>query len=171
MAFSDAEDQPLSTVDSKETRRLDIERQHLELIKKGMQGVLLNDDLKKFNVPELKIAGKTGTAEFPGPKDAKGIMPTHGWFTAFAPYDNPEVSVTVFVQRGGGPSTAAPIAIEIIKRYFRYSGPPVEATPTSQLLPPTQVVAPPTQAPARSTTASAGPTGTPAASTATPSGR
>ena len=76
--------------------------------------------MKKINVPELKIAGKTGTAEYPGPKDAKGIMPTHGWFTAFAPYDNPQVSVTVFVQRGGGPTNAAPIAMKIFKRYFNY---------------------------------------------------
>ena len=92
MAISDAEDQTIEPVKPEEIRRLNVDQQHLDLIKTGMRGVLLNDDMKKINVPELKIAGKTGTAEYPGPKDAKGIMPTHGWFTAFAPYDNPQVS-------------------------------------------------------------------------------
>lgn len=126
---SDAEDQPLNVVEPQEVRRIPVDAGNLALIKQGMQGVMLNDDVKAINVPELKIAGKTGTAEYPGPKDAKGIMPTHGWFTAFAPYDNPEVSVTVFVQRGGGPGTAAPIAVNILKRYFRYVPAAPAATP------------------------------------------
>jgi penicillin-binding protein 2 len=127
-AISDSEDQQVRAVEPEEIRRLPIDPANFELIKQGMQGVMLNDDVKAVNIPELKIAGKTGTAEYPGPKDDKGIMPTHGWFTAYAPYDNPEVSVTVFVQSGGGPTNAVPIAMNIFKRYFHYV--PPAPTPT-----------------------------------------
>ena len=90
-----------------------------------MKAVMTADDqMRKMNVPELKIAGKTGTAEYPGSQDAKGILPTHGWFTSFAPYDDPQVSVTVFLQSGGGPTNAAPVAMKIMKRYFNYTEPP-----------------------------------------------
>ncbi|MHB8990238.1 MAG: hypothetical protein ACYC66_01135, partial [Chloroflexota bacterium] len=58
-------------------------------------------------------------------------MPTHGWFTAYAPYDDPQISVTVFVQRGGGPSDAVPTAMKIFKRYFNYSDPVSTPTPQS----------------------------------------
>lgn len=130
-SIRDAEDNLIRNVEPVETRRLPISESNLATIRRGMEKVPENDDARKFNIPALKIAGKTGTAEFPGPKDAKGIMPTHGWFTAYAPYDDPQVSVTVFVQRGGGPSDALPIAMKIFKRYFNYSDPNPTPTPTA----------------------------------------
>jgi len=61
----------------------------------------------------------SGTAEYPGERNAAGILPTHGGFTAYAPFDNPQVTVTVFVEKGGGPSDALPLAMELLKEYFR----------------------------------------------------
>ena len=55
------------------------------------------------------IAGKTGTAEF-GPQLADGKYDTHGWFVGFAPYDDPQIAVVVFVQRGSGGNDASPAA-------------------------------------------------------------
>ncbi|MHB0868600.1 MAG: penicillin-binding protein 2 [Chloroflexota bacterium] len=130
-SIRDAEDNLIRNVEPEEIRRLPISENNLATIRRGMERVPENDDTRKFNVPALKIAGKTGTAEFPGPKDAKGIMPTHGWFTASAPYDDPQISVTVFVQRGGGPSDAVPTAMKIFKRYFNYSDPVSTPTPQS----------------------------------------
>jgi cell division protein FtsI/penicillin-binding protein 2 len=52
-------------------------------------------------------------------RDEKGNLPTHAWFTAFAPYVDPEIVVTVFVANGGeGSSTAAPIATRVLLEYF-----------------------------------------------------
>jgi peptidoglycan glycosyltransferase len=48
--------------------------------------------------PELKIASKTGTAEQGA--DPKNTPP-HAWYTAFAPFDNPQVAVAVIVESGG----------------------------------------------------------------------
>ncbi len=128
-SINDSEDKPLRTIEPETIRQLPVSDANLALIRQGMQGVMLNDDVKGVNIPALKIAGKTGTAEFPGPKDEHGIMPTHGWFTAYAPYDDPQVSVTVFLQRGGGPGTAVPVAMKIFKRFFNYSDPLPTPTP------------------------------------------
>ena len=46
-----------------------------------------------------------------------GSTAQHAWFTGFAPFDDPEVVVTVYFNRGIGGEKAAPIAGEIL-RYF-----------------------------------------------------
>ncbi|PIY72110.1 hypothetical protein COY87_02690 [Candidatus Roizmanbacteria bacterium CG_4_10_14_0_8_um_filter_33_9] len=57
---------------------------------------------------------KTGTAES---RDATST--SHAWFTVFAPFENPEIAVTVLVEEGGqGSDVAAPIARDILKAYF-----------------------------------------------------
>ena len=66
---------------------------------------------------KMITAGKTGTAQFwrSGKKD------NHTWFISFAPYDNPEYAVVVFVQgakSGGGVS--APIAAKILDGIQKY---------------------------------------------------
>jgi penicillin-binding protein 2 len=122
-SISDAEDNLLRVLEPQEIRHIPLTPEHRHTIVEGLKEVMHGDVIKDLDVPELKMAGKTGTAEFYGPLNEKGELPTHGWFSAFAPYDNPEVSVTVFVQRGGGPSTAAPLTIEIMKRYFGYQEP------------------------------------------------
>ena len=65
----------------------------------------------------MVTAGKTGTAQFwrSGKKD------NHTWFISFAPYENPEYVVVVFVQgakSGGGVS--APIAAKILEGIRQY---------------------------------------------------
>lgn len=59
-----------------------------------------------------KVACKTGTAET-GSKD------THAWFTVIAPAQNPEIILTVLVEKGGeGSKVAAPIAREALDYWF-----------------------------------------------------
>jgi len=63
---------------------------------------------------EIPTGCKTGTAEFGDPKGR-----THAWFTVFAPFEEPEMVVTVLVEDGGeGSDVAAPIAKEILKEWF-----------------------------------------------------
>jgi len=63
-----------------------------------------------FPVP---AAGKTGTSETGRGED------THAWFVVFAPLDNPEIVLTVFLENGGeGSHDAAPIARKILDWYF-----------------------------------------------------
>jgi penicillin-binding protein 2 len=59
--------------------------------------------------------GKTGTAQWGG----SGLdLPTHAWFLFFAPYSQPELSLSVFVERGElSEVEAAPIGVDITKFY------------------------------------------------------
>jgi penicillin-binding protein 2 len=44
----------------------------------------------------------------------------HAWFIAFAPVEDPQISLAVFVEHGGhGSTTAAPIAKKVIEAYFQ----------------------------------------------------
>jgi len=72
------------------------------------------------------VAGKTGTAEFGEPigiKDGKEVRRAHAWFTAFAPYDNPQIAVVVLLEGGQesleGSTYAVPVANEILNDYFQ----------------------------------------------------
>ena len=59
--------------------------------------------------------GKTGTAQWGG----SGLdLPTHAWFVFFAPYAQPEIALSIFVERGElSEVQAAPIGVEIMKFY------------------------------------------------------
>jgi penicillin-binding protein 2 len=60
----------------------------------------------------IPVAGKTGTAERQGQQD-------QSWYSVIAPYNDPQIVVTVTVERGGfGAETAAPMARAILERYF-----------------------------------------------------
>jgi penicillin-binding protein 2 len=76
-------------------------------------------------LPGVEIAGKTGTVQVIGYSqriDARSLpfkYRDHAWFTSFAPADDPQLVVSVFVEHGGGGSrVAAPIAQAIYAKYF-----------------------------------------------------
>ncbi len=102
-------------------RTLPVSEKTIALVKKGLREAVTRGTAWRTNWPDIAVAGKTGTAEFYGPRDAKGNLPTHAWFTAFAPYDNPKIALVVFLQGGGeGSEAAVPVAAKIIRYYFDY---------------------------------------------------
>lgn len=92
-------------------RDLGIRKENLEVVREGM-GMACSPGgtgWPFFNF-EPKVGCKTGTAETGDGKT------THAWFTVFAPLDDPEIVLTVLVEKGGeGSSVAAPIAREILE--------------------------------------------------------
>lgn len=81
-----------------------------------MQKVVTDGSGKRAQIPGMKVAGKTGTAQT-APGKASDV-----WFTGFAPADNPRVAVAVVVEEGGtmaqeasGGSVAAPIARKVME--------------------------------------------------------
>ncbi len=59
-------------------------------------------------------AGKTGTAEAGGAGQT-----SHAWFAVYAPYEDPEIVVLVFLENGGqGSYNAAPLARQVLETYF-----------------------------------------------------
>jgi penicillin-binding protein 2 len=108
-------------------RSVPVDPNNLAIMRQAMEWAFEGPWLKWFKVPDLRVAGKTGTAEYQGPPDSHGNLPTHGWFTSFAPADSSEVSVTVFVENGSGTNDASPIGARIIRRYFQLPDIPPEA--------------------------------------------
>ncbi len=87
--------------------------EQIENVKRGMWRVV-NDPGGTAGRAASQItvlSGKTGTTQTGNPK-----QPTNAWFISFAPYDNPEIAVCVFVENGdSGGRAASPIAKHIIE--------------------------------------------------------
>lgn len=98
-------------------RSLPIDSSHLQVMRDAMRMAVDSGTAKTARLSSVTIAGKTGTAEF-GETRPDGSHETHGWFAAFAPYDDPQVAIIVFHQHGNGANTAAPTAARILEYYF-----------------------------------------------------
>jgi penicillin-binding protein 2 len=124
-------------------RQVKLQTDHLDLVREGMWRVVNNEtgtasmtynsETGEFttkwpfsNPPsedKIEIAGKTGTAEVGIKREDGTYQDSHAWFTAYAPFNEPEVAVTVFLKEGGeGSSYAVPIADKVLRAYFEYSG-------------------------------------------------
>ena len=91
-----------------------IEEKHFKTIIKGMEKVYTSHHgtAKNARVKNIEICGKTGTAENPHGED-------HSIFIAFAPKNNPQIAIAVYIENGGWGSTwAAPIASLMIEKYL-----------------------------------------------------
>ncbi len=83
-----------------------------KIVKKGMREAVISGSAKYLYDLPIRVAGKTGTAQVP-----QGM--SHGWFTGFAPYEEPNIVLTILVENGGeGSAVAVPIAKEVLKWYF-----------------------------------------------------
>ena len=110
-------------------RQVPVSAKNIDLVRQGMRAAVAGPGATAWamNVPGVRAAGKTGTAEYfidrnkdglPD-RDREGNLPTHAWFATFAPYENPEIALVVFVSGGGeGSGTAVPVAREILTYYF-----------------------------------------------------
>ncbi len=92
---------------------LNISEENINAILKGMKSVTSDREgtaYSAFRNLDIEVGGKTGSAEA-GNKQ-------NGWFVGFAPFDEPEISVVVFVEGGEHGSYAAGIARDVIAEYF-----------------------------------------------------
>lgn len=86
------------------------------VIAEGMLGSVQYGAGILAQLSNVSVAGKTGTAEFYDPDTGRKTQ--HAWFTGFAPFDKPEVVVTVYFDKGTGGVHAAPVAAKILQYYF-----------------------------------------------------
>lgn len=76
-----------------------------KVVTEGTGSALLTDS--------YSVAGKTGSAEWSTDKE------THAWFVGYAPYEDPQIAISVVVEEGGaGGKVAAPIARKVFDAYF-----------------------------------------------------
>lgn len=91
-----------------------IEQENINIIRQGMRQAVTNGSAKILNSLPVTSAAKTGTAQWATDKTP------HSWFTAFAPYNDSELVITILVEEGGeGSAVSAPIAYEFLSWYFR----------------------------------------------------
>lgn len=85
------------------------------IVQQGMRLVVTDEHAEELSVLDqagLQTAGKTGTAQ------ELEDRPDHSLFTGFAPYESPEVVVTVVIPYGGGSSNAIPVFRDVIANYY-----------------------------------------------------
>jgi penicillin-binding protein 2 len=102
----------------------------LRIIKRGLRDAVNKPTGTGWivHIPDLGIAGKTGTAQVVRMADDDEDEPIeskelrhrdHGWFVAYAPDRDPEIALAVLIEHGGHGATAAgPIAREMIRTYL-----------------------------------------------------
>ncbi|MDD2681238.1 MAG: penicillin-binding protein 2 [Patescibacteria group bacterium] len=90
-----------------------VDSYNLQVVREGMRQTVTSGSARSLSILPVTSAGKTGTAQWSSKKA------NHAWFTGFAPYENPEIVVTVLVEEGvEGSAVAVPIAKEIMQWYF-----------------------------------------------------
>lgn len=102
------------TIEPQVAERLNLDPKTVDAVRKGMHLVTQGEGTAAYYFQKfpVSVAGKTGTAQ-----NSQGA--DHGWFVAFAPYEDPEIAVAVLVEQGGhGGSAAVPVAQRILEAYF-----------------------------------------------------
>lgn len=92
---------------------IQISEETIKTVMEGMRSVTTDTGGTAYSVFknfEIEVGGKTGSAEA-----GKNV---NAWFTGFAPYDDPEIAVVVFVENGGHGYYTATVAREIFESYF-----------------------------------------------------
>jgi peptidoglycan glycosyltransferase len=108
----------LSVVDQTDPEELGkpITKDVADQLTEMMTSVVQNGSGRRARIDGVSVAGKTGTAQNEGPD--------HNWFIGFAPADDPQIAVAVFVKNGGGTGgdISAPIAKSVIQAYLDGQG-------------------------------------------------
>lgn len=100
-----------------EVRRVSIDPKHFNPVIYGMQKVITSGTAQAGRIPGISSAGKTGTSQNPHGKD-------HSVYFAFAPIDEPQIAIAVYVENAGfGGSIAAPIASLMLEKYIKSETP------------------------------------------------
>jgi len=90
-----------------------IDDHNITVVKQGMRRAVTSGSARRLQSVPAEVSGKTGTAQWSSQKKH------HAWFTGFAPYDDPGLTITILVEQGGeGSYTAVPIAEDFLKWYF-----------------------------------------------------
>ena len=115
------------------TPDLEVRPEVLASVREGMRLVVTKGTASEYaqvgatdqNAELISSAGKTGTGEFCDKLANEqglcipGAWPAHAWYTAFAPYENPEIAVVAFVYNGTeGAPTSGPIVKQVLEAYF-----------------------------------------------------
>ena len=120
--------------------QVEVSPEKLQAIRDGMWLVVNGGSgtARRAAIPGRDVCGKTGTAQVISNQGRTAARTTknlrdHGWFTFFAPRDNPEIAGVVFLEHGIHSANAASVATHILLTYFaKKEGKPLPPPPTRE---------------------------------------
>ena len=93
--------------------------QQIEFVRQAMLAAVQTGTARPAAVKGLAVAGKTGTAQYDKTIDGKTQRLSRAWFIGFAPYDQPQVAISVLIENARDEShTAAAVASEVFAQIF-----------------------------------------------------
>jgi len=112
-AILDSNNNVVSEIKPKVIRENFIDAYNNNVVREGMRQTVLAGSARSLQTLPVTMAGKTGTAQWSTKKAP------HAWFTGFAPYEDPQLVITIMIEEGKeGSTVAVPIAREILQWYF-----------------------------------------------------
>jgi penicillin-binding protein 2 len=112
------------TTGPKLLRTANLSQENISQIVSGMYGVVNEGGTgRAAQLPNIKVCGKTGTAQLASNQLLKGTklgqsMKDNAWFIGFAPEETPEIVVVALFENGEHGDRAAPIVRDVLKAYF-----------------------------------------------------
>jgi len=105
----------------KEPKLINLAPDQWDILIKGMWGVVNGGGTAgSIRMPDLEIAGKTGTAQVAELGKDVGANKDHSWFVSFAPAYKPEISVIALIENSGfGAANAGPAARGVYQVYLQ----------------------------------------------------
>ncbi len=101
--------------------KLPVTPAHLELVREAMVNVVEHGTGQRAALPKVKIAGKTGSAQFHVRNRSTGetVQKTRAWMITFAPFAAPRYAMAIVAEEGvSGGATVGPFVKEIYQRIF-----------------------------------------------------
>jgi penicillin-binding protein 2 len=108
----------LQKIPTKVANKLPISAENFTIMREAMRQAAVYGPAQTGASSYVSIAAKTGTAEFGIQLPDGRYMSSHAWYTGYAPVDDPEIAVVVFLEKGVGATNAGPVAKQIFDYYF-----------------------------------------------------
>lgn len=111
-AFSDNITKEVNNIGIKTLASNLIPDEYLKVVREGMRQTITSGSAQSLGILPITVAGKTGTAQWAQNKE------NHAWFTCFAPFEKPELVLTILIEEGGeGSSVAVPVVKQFLSWY------------------------------------------------------
>lgn len=119
----------VATGDTTPTNVVEISDSTLNAVKRGMHNLTTTTLAPYFSQCVVDAGAKTGTAQLGSNVENNGV------FVCFAPYDEPEIAVSIVIEKGGSGAALASAAVEILNAYFSPDEIGTVTLPENQLIP------------------------------------
>lgn len=118
------------TYEPKVVSEIDIQDENLEAVKLGMLKLTTEGSVSSaFKDSPVLVGAKTGSAQVSAQTESNAV------FVCFAPYDDPQIAISIAVEHGGSGSELGKIAAQIVSAYFSAQDTQGDLIPENTLVP------------------------------------